>query len=135
MTKRPNTIAHSAQAAIFSIAIGLTSSAAWAAMTEPYASYTVKAGDTVQSLSATLLSDPKQWGELARLNGMGNANAVQAGQVIDIPKSLLNFNSQPRMAAPGRLMNAVGVVKIDGKDVQAGVLVPEGARQPPRWGW
>jgi hypothetical protein len=128
MTKRPNTIAHSAQAAIFSIAIGLTSSAAWAAMTEPYASYTVKAGDTVQSLSATLLSDPKQWGELARLNGMGNANAVQAGQVIDIPKSLLNFNSQPRMAAPGRLMNAVGVVKIDGKDVQAGVLVPEGAR-------
>jgi hypothetical protein len=128
MTKRPDAFASSAQAAIFSIAFGLTSSAAWAAMTEPYASYTVKAGDTVQSLSANLLNDPKQWGELARLNGMRNTNAVQPGQVIEIPKSLLNFNSQPRVAAPGRLMNTVGVVKIDGKEVQAGVLVPEGAR-------
>lgn len=127
MNNRPVSLSISAQSAIFCIAISITSPA-WSAMTEPYASYTVKAGDTVQSLSGTLLSDPKQWPTLARLNGMANANALQAGQVIDIPKSLLNFNSQPRVAVPGRLVSTVGDVKMGGQSVQAGVAVPEGAR-------
>jgi hypothetical protein len=128
MKKLPVTLIHSAQTAIICIAIGVLSPAAWAAMTEPYASYTVKAGDTVQSLSRSLLNDPGQWAELARQNGMANPNAVQTGQVIEIPKSLLNLGSQPRIAAVGRLVSTVGDVKIGGQSVQAGVPVAEGAR-------
>lgn len=97
-------------------------------MTEPYASYTVKAGDTVQSLSRSLLNDAAKWPELARQNSMVNANAVQAGQVIDVPKSLLNLGWLARIATPGRLMNTSGDVKLNGVSVQAGVMVPEGAR-------
>jgi hypothetical protein len=128
MKKLPIVLTHSAQAAIFSIAMGMASSAAWAAMTEPYASYTVKASDTVASLSRTLLNDPGKWSELARLNGMASATTVQTGQVIDVPKSLLNLNSQPRVAVSGRLVSTVGDVKLNGQSVQAGVLVPEGTR-------
>jgi hypothetical protein len=128
MKKMPVSLTNSAQAAIIFIAIGMPWLSAWAAMTEPYASYTVKPGDSVQSLSRSLLNDPGQWAELARQNGMANANAVQAGQVIEIPKSLLNLGSQPRLAVMGRLVSTVGDVRIGGQSVQAGVAVPEGAR-------
>jgi hypothetical protein len=128
MKKLQTVLTNSAQAATFCIAIGSASSGAWAAMTEPYASYTVKASDTAASLSHALLNDPGKWSELARLNGMANATTVQVGQVIDVPKSLLNLRSQPRVAVTGRLVSTVGDFKLDGKLVQAGVAVPEGAR-------
>jgi hypothetical protein len=128
MAKQLGVLVNRTKAAIILIAIGFFTPATWAAMTEPYASYTVKATDTVQTLSSTLLNDPRQWGELARLNGMASANALQAGQVIEIPKSLLKLSSQPRVAVPGRLVSTAGDVKIGGQSVQAGVAVPEGAR-------
>jgi hypothetical protein len=128
MKKLPVGLTNSAQAAIFFIASLVTSGAAGAAMTEPYASYTVKAGDTVPALSRSLLNDASKWGELTRLNAMPSATSVQAGQVIDIPKSLLNLNSQQRVAVPGRLVSTVGDVKVGGQTVQAGVTIPEGSR-------
>jgi hypothetical protein len=117
-----------AQAAIVFVAMGALQQNAWAAMTEAYVSYTVKAKDTLQGLSRTLLKQPSQWGEVARLNGMKNPNLIFPGQVIDVPKSLLNLNSQTRVELPGKVLSVSGDVKIGGQPVQAGATVPEGAK-------
>jgi hypothetical protein len=106
-------------------------SSAWAAMarhTEPYISYTVKQGDTLQALSRTLLTDPKKWNALARLNGLKNPNLILPGQVLDVPRSLINFANQPKLATEGVLQSAIGAVTINGSPAQAGAVVPEGAR-------
>jgi hypothetical protein len=106
--------------------LGCASSTAWAAMTEPYASYTVKAQDSVATLSRSLLNDPSKWADLLKLNSM--TGTPQAGQVIQVPKSLLNFASQPRIALPGKVVSTVGDVKVSGVPVLAGAEVAEGAR-------
>lgn len=97
-------------------------------MTEPYISYTVQPNDSLQGLARTLLQQPSQWGQVAKLNGLKNPNLIHPGQVIDIPKSLLNFNSQPRIAMSGKVLSVEGDVKLGGQAVQAGAAVPEGAR-------
>ncbi len=117
-----------AQAAIIFVAMGAAHQSAWAAMTEAYVSYTVKAKDTLQGLSQTLLKQPSQWGEVARLNGMKNPNLIYPGQVIDVPKSLLNLNSQTRVELPGKVLSVSGDVKIGGQPLLAGASVPEGAK-------
>jgi hypothetical protein len=119
---------NNAQAAIIFIVFSSLSSAALAAMTEPYVSYTVQPNDSLQGLARTLLQQPSQWGQVAKLNGLKNPNLIQPGQVIDIPKSLLNFNSQPRIAISGKVLSVEGDVKLGGQAVQAGAAVPEGAR-------
>jgi hypothetical protein len=96
--------------------------------TEPYISYTVKQGDTLQALSRNLLADPKQWNTLARLNGLKNPNLIHPGLVLDVPRSLINFANQPKLAAGGVLQSASGTVTVNGAAAQAGALVPEGAR-------
>jgi hypothetical protein len=128
MKKYPFAPVNIAQAALFLGALGVALPSALAAMTEPYASYTVKPSDTLQGLSRSLLNEPSKWGEVAKLNGLKNPNLIYPGQVIDIPKSLLNFNSQPRIAVLGTLLNVQGDVTINGQKVQAGAPVPEGAR-------
>ncbi len=45
-----------------------------------------------------------------------------------MPKSLLNLNSQPKIAVPGTVLSVQGEVTIGGQKVQAGMPVPEGAR-------
>jgi hypothetical protein len=128
MTRQPRIPASKARVAIFAAGMAVASSISWAQMTEPYASYTVTAADTVQTLSRTLLNDPTQWANLARLNRMANANALQAGQVLQIPKSLLNFNSQPRITVQGVVKSTIGDVKIGGQTILAGAVVSEGSR-------
>jgi LysM repeat protein len=93
-------------------ACGMASSAALAAMTEPYVSYTVKAGDTLEGLGRTLLTQPKRWPEVVKLNGIKNANKLSLGQVINVPRSLLNMGSQPRLAVPGKVISVQGDVKV-----------------------
>jgi hypothetical protein len=117
-----------AQAAIILVAMGATSSFAWAAMSEPYVSYTVKPKDTMEGISRILLKQPKQWAEVAKLNGMKNANKLSLGQVINVPRSLLNMGSQPKVAVPGKIISVQGDVKMGGQSVQVGASVPEGAR-------
>ncbi len=110
-------------------AMGAALPGAWAAgMTEPFVSYTVKSNDTLQGLSRTLVNDPKKWGEVARLNGLKDPNRIYPGQVIDIPKSLLNLSSQPRVESTGTVLSVQGDVMVSGQKVQAGAPVPEGAR-------
>jgi hypothetical protein len=122
---------NTAQAAIIFIVFSSLSSAALATITEPtepYVSYTVQPKDTLQGLARTLLQQPSQWGQVAKLNGLKNPNLIYPGQVIDVPKSLLNLNSQPRIAITGKVLSVEGDVKLGGQAVQAGAAVPEGAR-------
>jgi hypothetical protein len=128
MTKTRFTPVKLARSAVIAGAILSAMPAVWAAMTEPYISYTVKQGDTLQGLSSNLLNEPSKWNEVARLNGLKNPNRIFPGQVIDVPKSLLNFNSQPRIAVPGKVISVEGDVTIGGQKVQVGANVPEGAR-------
>jgi hypothetical protein len=117
-----------ARAAILSAAFGITCPATWAAMTEPFISYTVKPRDTLQGVSRSLLKDPAKWPEVAQLNSMKNPNLLSLGQVINVPRSLLNLQAQPRLATPGKILSVQGDVKIGGQSVQVGASVPEGAR-------
>ena len=116
------------QAAIFLTAFSLSCSTSWAAMTEPFISYTVKPRDTLQGVSRSLLKDPTKWAEVAQLNSMKNPNLLSLGQVINVPRSLLNLQTQPRLATPGKILSVQGDVKIGEQSVQVGASVPEGAR-------
>ncbi len=110
------------------LALGLAVPSAWAAMAEPFVSYTVQPKDTLQGLTRSLLKNPANWPEVAKLNGLKNANIIQPGQIIEVPKSLLNLASQPRIATPGSLVSVQGDVTLGGQKVQAGAVIPEGAR-------
>jgi hypothetical protein len=96
--------------------------------TEPYISYAVKPGDKLLVVSRNLLADPKQWNTLARLNGLKDPNVIRPGQVLDVPRSMINFSNQPKLATSGVLQSANGSVTINGIAAQAGAVVPEGAR-------
>lgn len=97
-------------------------------MTEPFVRYTVQSKDTLQGLTRTLLQKPSQWPQVAKLNGLKNANLIYPGQIIDVPKSLINLSSQPRIALSGKVISVEGDVKIGGQAAQVGAAVPEGAR-------
>jgi hypothetical protein len=130
MKNMPPALMKPTQNAIILVAL-MGSCTAWAAMktpTEPFISYTVKQGDTLQALARNLLTDPKKWNELARLNGLKNPNLINPGLVIDVPRSLINFANQPKLATSGVLQSANGTVTINGAPAQAGAAVPEGAR-------
>lgn len=128
MKKYPFVLLNVARAALVLGALGAAMPSVWAAMTEPYVSYTVKPSDTLQGLSRSLLNEPSKWGEVAKLNGLKNPNLIYPGQVIDVPKSLLNLSSQPRIAVPGSVLSVHGDVTMGGQKVQAGAPVTEGAR-------
>ena len=104
---------------------------AWAKIanpTEPYITYTVKPGDKLLVVSRQLLNDPKQWNALARLNGLKDPNVILPGQELDVPRSMINFTVQPKLATTGVLQSANGTVTINGAAAQVGAVVPEGAR-------
>ncbi len=116
-----------ARTATFLIAIGCFSHLALAAMTEPYISYTVQPNDSLQAITRNLLVSPSQWPAVAKLNGLKNPNLIQPGQVIEIPRSLLNFTSQTVVATPGKVISVQGDVRLGGAPVAVGAAVPEGA--------
>jgi hypothetical protein len=128
MIKLPKATTKPTQQAIAFLIVGLVAGSAWGAMTEPYVSYTVKPQDTLQGVSRKLLKQPSRWPEVAKLNGMKNPDLISPGQVINVPRSLLNLDSQPRLATPGKILSVQGDVKIGGQNVQEGSSVPEGAR-------
>lgn len=96
--------------------------------TEPYISYTVVPKDKLLVVSRRLLADPKQWSVLARLNGLKDPNVILPGQVLDVPRSMVNFANQTKLATSGVLQSANGSVTINGTAAEAGAPVPEGAR-------
>ncbi len=52
-------------------------------------SYTVRAGDTLQSIAAQLWGDPSLWYKLAEANGMAAANGLSEGQRLALPAGVL----------------------------------------------
>lgn len=88
----------------------------------PTITYTVKPGDTVQTLSRTLLDDPAQFLDVARFNHLRNANLIYPGQQLHIPVVLLRGT-----ATALTLSVASGNVKVNGQPATAGMAVPEGA--------
>ena len=49
------------------------------------ATYTVVAGDTLQSIAAIQLNDVNLWTQIALLNGLSNSALLTSGQVLLIP--------------------------------------------------
>jgi YD repeat-containing protein len=52
-------------------------------------SYTVRSGDTLQTIAANLWGDPSLWYKLAEANGMAAANGLSEGQRITIPAGVM----------------------------------------------
>jgi nucleoid-associated protein YgaU len=48
--------------------------------------YTVAAGDTLWSIAASELGDGARWQEIATLNHIKDADSIQPGQVLKLPK-------------------------------------------------
>ncbi|NJS36699.1 MAG: LysM peptidoglycan-binding domain-containing protein [Brachymonas sp.] len=110
------------------LALPMSAQAAIAQHKEPYISYTVQPGDKLLVVSRTLLADPKQWNQLAKLNGLKDPNVIRPGQVLDVPRSMINFANQPKLASGGVLQSANGQITVNGSPAQAGQAIPEGAQ-------
>jgi YD repeat-containing protein len=52
-------------------------------------SYTVRTGDTLQSIAASLWGDASLWYKLAEANGMAAANALSDGQRLTVPAGVM----------------------------------------------
>jgi hypothetical protein len=52
-----------------------------------YYAYTVKAGDTLETIAAALLNNYSAWGSIATLNNLRDPNNLFPGQVLSIPNS------------------------------------------------
>jgi hypothetical protein len=57
-----------------------------AARLRPAVTYTVAEGDTLWSIAASALGDGTRWREIATLNALPDADALDVGQVLKIPK-------------------------------------------------
>jgi hypothetical protein len=48
--------------------------------------------------------------------------------VLDVPRSMINFGNQPKLAIGGTLQSANGTVTVNGAPAQAGAAIAEGAQ-------
>ena len=55
--------------------------------------YTVRAGDTLESVARAMFGDASLWYMLADANGLSGAAALSAGQVLRIPAGLANLHN------------------------------------------
>ncbi len=95
---------------------------------EPYISYTVVRGDNIATISKKLLLTPGEFAQLAKINGIKNPALIQPGLIIDVPRSILKFGSQPEEQLTGQLESASGDVKINNQSAKAGDVVRQGDR-------
>ena len=72
--------------------------------------YTIKSGDTLQSIARTVWGDADMWYLLADANGLTNANALTAGQVLTVPNKITNIHNNSstyRVYDPGEAIGDV----------------------------
>ncbi|POZ60785.1 LysM peptidoglycan-binding domain-containing protein, partial [Chromobacterium alticapitis] len=73
-------------------------------------SVTVRAGDTLQSLAASLWGDRSLWYLLADANGLKDDAKLDAGQVLQVPNKVTNFHNNSgtyRVYSPGEAVGDV----------------------------
>jgi LysM repeat protein len=81
-------------------------------------SYTVRAGETLSTIAATLWGDASLWYKLAEANGLsGGGSAISAGQTLTIPNTLSNMHNTADTFRPYDANSALG-------DVQPGTPKP-----------
>lgn len=95
---------------------------------EHFSSYTVQRGDNLAQLSRKLLVNPSDFTKLAQLNGIKNPALIRPGFVLDIPRSMLNFDSQPSEPVTGQLLHASGDVLVNNQAAAAGAVIRQGDR-------
>ncbi|WP_124553492.1 LysM peptidoglycan-binding domain-containing protein [Methylophilus methylotrophus] len=72
--------------------------------------YTVKNGDTLQSIARTVWGDADMWYLIADANGLTNSNTLTAGQVLTIPNKVTNIHNNSgtyRVYNPGEAIGDV----------------------------
>jgi hypothetical protein len=90
---------------------------------EPSIAYTVQPKDELSKMSEASFQSPEDWKEVAKLNRLKNPNAIQPGQVLQIPLRMLK-----KRASEGVLTSVAGEVRLSGKPAFVGDAVPEGAQ-------
>ena len=90
---------------------------------EPGIAYTVQPKDELIKMAEASFMVPEDWKEVATLNRLKNPNAIQPGQVLQIPLRMLK-----KRASDGVLLSVAGEVWLSGKPAQVGNVVPEGAQ-------
>jgi LysM repeat protein len=84
--------------------------------------YTVRAGETLSTIAATLWGDASLWYKLAEANGLnGGGSSISAGQTLTIPNTLSNMHNTADTFRPYDANSALG-------DVQPGTPKPPKAK-------
>jgi LysM repeat protein len=86
------------------------------------ATYTVRQGDTLQSIAQSLWGDAGLWYMLAEANGLTGSTSLSAGQSLTIPARVSNLHNTAQTFKPYDAGKAIG-------DVQPGAPVPPPAKK------
>jgi YD repeat-containing protein len=71
-------------------------------------SYTVKAGDTLQSIAQNIWGDASLWYVLADANGVSGSTALKAGQVLTLPNRITNIHNNSTTFRPYNAGRVIG---------------------------
>lgn len=90
--------------------------------------YTAVAGDTIIGLGRRWLADPKRWPELARANGMRDANRLATGASLRIPLAWMRTEAEGaqvlsvlgEVRGPGAAAVAAGQALAEGGELSTG---------------
>jgi LysM repeat protein len=63
-------------------------------------SYTVRAGETLQSIALAVYGDASLWYRIADANGMGSSNSLRAGQVLSLPAQIGGLHNNAGTVTP-----------------------------------
>ncbi len=119
-----STLTHSSLATL-TLCVALFGAMPWSLATaaEPTLTYTVRQKDKLTVLSKTLLTGPKAWQEVAKLNQLKDANVISPGQTLRIPLRLLN----PQKLQASVLSATGDVSSVQGANLSEGTQIKVGA--------
>jgi hypothetical protein len=83
--------------------------------------HVVQAGDTVISIGAKVLQEPRDWVRIVRHNRIPNPNHLRPGSTLLIPVALLR-----REAAEAQITAVQGEVRADGTPLAVGDRIGQG---------
>lgn len=118
----------SLSASLFVVALGVSATPAWSqakaavTLSEPNLAYTVAAKDTLMAINKKWLKNPSDWSEVAKLNGLRNANVISPGQVLQFPLRLIKAQPQGAkvLSTSGDVSVATGASVAEGGQIRVG---------------